>query len=144
MSHNELKESHPFTTSIKLTFGKNPGCGAGKGICSLLIDDNCPPLEKQIRGNATFVVLENKFVLSFSLSKFKLADPKGFNVFIGANNEPIDPQIFDHSYTIDPKLAIELGCNLPSPGILVGQPYIMIVDDMTDNVNFSFEYNEVD
>lgn len=143
MPQIELKERRPFTTSIKLTFGKNPGCGAGKGICSLFIDDNNPLQKKQIRGNATFDVSDSRFELSFFLSEFKLADQCGFDVFIGANNEPNEPQIFEHSYTIDPNLAMILGCKLPNPGILIGQSYNLLVDTVANNVNFSFQYAEV-
>ena len=127
----------------KIAFGTKPNCGAGKGVCSLVMDDNQTLNAGQIGVNASFNELDNSFAFTFKLSDFKNIDPLHFGAFIDENDNPKTPQIFDYCYLIDPAFAMSLGCSLPSPGIMAGQAYTLLLDKVADMVTLKFHYSEV-
>jgi len=131
----------PYTLPLKMNFGKNPGCNAGKGVCSLVIDDNTPLKPKQIHCNAYRIPGTKTLMLTFSLSEFNINDSANKNEFFDENDIPKEPQRFDYCYIIGSKMGLKLGLDLPSPGINSDQPYEIQVED--DIVTMTFQYSEV-
>lgn len=131
----------PYTLPLKMNFGKNPGCNAGKGVCSLVIDDNTPLKPKQIHCNAYRIPGTESLMLTFSLSEFKNYDPINEKLFFDDNDIPKEPKRFDYCYIIGSRMGLKLGLEMPSPGINSDEPYEIQVDG--DMVTMTFQYSDV-
>lgn len=143
LAHGGITRTQKLNLNTKITFGKDPGCGAGKGVCSLVKDD-LPIEDNQIEVlHLYYDRMDSVFVVSFRLSEFKYKDKTNYDIFIDKNLNPTLPKEFDYCYIIGSLFGDSVNCNLPSPGIFAGQKYDLIIDSLKDRVTLKFHYSEV-
>lgn len=143
VAHSGLDRTGRLNLNTKITFGKDPDCGAGKGVCSLIKDD-LPIEDNQIEVLQVYYDrMDSVFVVSFRLSEFKYKDKANYDIFIDKNLNPTTPKKFEYCYIIGSLFGDGINCNLPSPGIFAGQNYDLIIDSLKDRVTLKFHYAEV-